>query len=78
MIKLPKEVIGLMNVFSKNKFQIFVVGGAVRDMLLDPSTSLRTSSKKVMELDWDFTTNATPEQIQKLFPHSFYNNIYFT
>ena len=78
MIKLPKEVIGLMNVFSKNKFQIFVVGGAVRDMLLDPSTSLRTSSKKVMELDWDFTTNATPEQIQKLFPDSFYNNVYGT
>lgn len=67
MIKLPKEVIDLMNVFSKNKYQIFVVGGAVRDALLN----------KVVD-NWDFTTNATPEQIQKLFPDSFYNNIYGT
>ena len=78
MIKLPKEVIELMKKFQENKFQIYVVGGAVRDLLLDPSTSLRTSSKKEMELDWDFTTNATPEGIQKLFPDSFYNNVYGT
>ncbi len=67
MTKLPKEVVDLMNVFSKNKYQIFVVGGAVRDALLN----------KVVD-NWDFTTNATPEQIQKLFPDSFYNNIYGT
>ena len=78
MIKLPQEVNGLMDAFKKNKFQIYVVGGAVRDMLLDPSTSLRTSSKKEMELDWDFTTNATPEQILKMFPDAFYNNVYGT
>lgn len=78
MIKLPDEVTRLMNKFHENKFQIYVVGGAVRDMLLDPSTSLRTSSKEVMELDWDFTTNATPEQILKMFPDAFYNNIYGT
>lgn len=71
MIKLPDEVTELMDVFKKNKFQIYVVGGAVRDMLVDPSTSLRT-------INWDFTTNATPEQIQKLFPDSFYNNSYGT
>ena len=34
MIKLPKEVIVLMNKFKENKFQIYVVGGAVRDALL--------------------------------------------
>ena len=78
MIKLPKEVVKLMKKFQENKFQIYVVGGAVRDVLLDPSTLLRTSSKKDMELDWDFTTNTTPEQIQKLFPDSFYNNVYGT
>lgn len=86
MITLPKEVTELLNKFKKNKFQIYVVGGAVRDMLLDPSTEftpseaegLRTSSKKVIELDWDFTTNATPEQILKMFPDAFYNNIYGT
>ncbi len=67
MIKLPKEVIDLMNVFNKNKFQIYVVGGAIRDLLLNKEIT-----------NWDFTTNATPEQIQKLFPDSFYNNIYGT
>ena len=67
MIKLPNEVIALMNKFQENKYQIFVVGGAVRDALLN----------KVVD-NWDFATDATPEQIQKLFPDSFYNNVYGT
>ncbi len=67
MIKLPKEVIVLMDKFKENKFQIYVVGGAVRDALLGKQVD-----------NWDFTTNTTPEQIQKLFPDAFYNNIYGT
>jgi tRNA nucleotidyltransferase/poly(A) polymerase len=67
MIELPKEVSELLNKFKKNKFKIYVVGGAVRDTLLDKQVD-----------NWDFTTNATPEQIQKLFPDAFYNNIYGT
>ena len=67
MIKLPKEVIDLMNIFSKNKYQIYVVGGAVRDALLNKPID-----------NWDFTTNATPEQILKMFPDAFYNNVYGT
>ncbi len=67
MIKLPKKVVDLMSVFSKNKYQIFVVGGAVRDMLLDKEIT-----------NWDFTTNAAPEQILKMFSDAFYNNIYGT
>lgn len=67
MIKLSNEVIKFMNKFQKNKFQIYVVGGAVRDALLDKQVN-----------NWDFTTNATPEQILKMFPDAFYNNIYGT
>lgn len=67
MINLPKEVTEIINVFKKKDFQIYVVGGAVRDALLNKSVD-----------NWDFTTNATPEQIQKLFPDSFYNNVYGT
>jgi len=67
MIKLPKEVAELIKTFKKNNFQIFVVGGAVRNALLNKPID-----------NWDFTTNATPEQIQNLFPDSFYNNIYGT
>jgi tRNA nucleotidyltransferase/poly(A) polymerase len=67
MIKLPGEVTKLMDEFKKNKYQIYVVGGAVRDAIL----------KKNVD-NWDFTTNAIPDEIRKLFPDSFYNNIYGT
>ena len=43
------------------------MGGCVR------SLALRTKPK-----DWDITTNAKPEEIQKLFPHSVYENKYGT
>ncbi len=48
-------------------FEAYMVGGCVRDLLLG-----RTPK------DWDFTTNATPEEIQNLFPESFCNNDYGT
>lgn len=48
-------------------FEAFLVGGCVRDLLLG-----RTPK------DWDFTTNALPEQIQALFSESFCNNDYGT
>lgn len=67
MITLPKEVSELLSKFKKNKFQIYVVGGAIRDALLNKQVD-----------NWDFTTNATPEQIKKLFPDAFYNNVYGT
>lgn len=67
MIKLPKAVLDFMAVFQKNKYQIFVVGGAIRDLLLGKDTD-----------NWDFTTNATPEQILKLFPDGYYNNQFGT
>lgn len=67
MIKLPQEVIKLMKKFCENNFQIYVVGGAVRDALLGKQVD-----------NWDFTTSATPKEIQKLFPDSFYNNVYGT
>jgi len=67
MIKLPKTIAEFMNIFRKNKYQIYVVGGAVRDLLLG----------KTVE-NWDFTTNATPKEILKLFPDGYYNNQFGT
>lgn len=64
---LPEPVLQFMNVFKKNGFEIYIVGGAVREMLLKRPIN-----------NWDFTTNATPDQIQKLFPNTFYNNTYGT
>lgn len=66
-LEIPKEVNTILITIKNAGFEAFVVGGCVRDMLLPRSTN-----------DWDFTTNAKPEQIQKLFPDSFYDNSFGT
>lgn len=65
--KLPDEVKDVLSKFKESKFDIYIVGGAVRDLLM---------SKIVY--DWDFTTNATPEEILKIYPDGFYDNTYGT
>ncbi|PIV09405.1 polynucleotide adenylyltransferase [Candidatus Roizmanbacteria bacterium CG02_land_8_20_14_3_00_36_15] len=67
MIKLPEAVLDFMTVFKKHKFQIYVVGGAVRDLLLNKIVT-----------NWDFATDAEPEEILKLFPDGYYNNQFGT
>ena len=67
MFPLPNEVKNIFSVFKNNGFEIYLVGGAVRDFLLGKKPE-----------NFDFTTNATPEKIQSLFPNSFYHNVYGT
>lgn len=64
---LPVEVKGILDQFSKANHEIYIVGGAVRDLLMG----------KIVR-DWDFTTNATPEEILKVIPEGFYNNKFGT
>ncbi len=64
---LPKEVINISNTLKMADFEAYLVGGCVRDLLLGRKPK-----------DWDFTTNATPEEIIKLFPKNFYENSYGT
>lgn len=64
---LPKFVRHILDKFQKSGYEIYVVGGAVRDVL---------TGKEVY--DWDFTTNATPEEILKVFPEGFYDNQFGT
>ncbi len=45
----------LSSLFNDNQFSFYLVGGAVRDFILDIDTK-----------DFDFTTNATPEESKKL------------
>jgi tRNA nucleotidyltransferase/poly(A) polymerase len=66
-LELPDFVLEILKKFQDKGFEIYIVGGAVRDLL----------SKRMVD-DWDFTTNATPEQIQKIFPDSFYDNEFGT
>ena len=64
---IPQEIQDIAKQFEQHDFQIYLVGGCVRDLLLNKSLK-----------DWDFTTNATPEQITALFPDSFYDNSFGT
>lgn len=67
MPKIPAEVEFVVQELEKQGFQAYVVGGCVRDLLLGKEPE-----------DWDVTTNAKPEEIQKVFPESFYENKFFT
>ena len=64
---LPKEIQETLNKLETAGFEAFVVGGCVRDLLLDKKPK-----------DWDITTNAKPDEIQKIFPDSFYENKFGT
>lgn len=65
--KLPKEVSEVISKLGKAGFEAYVVGGCVRDLFLRKEPD-----------DWDVATNATPEEVQKLFADSFYKNKFFT
>ena len=67
MITVPDEVLKFMHLFQKKGFSIYLVGGAVRDLILGEATN-----------NWDFATNATPDQILNIFPDGYYNNTFGT
>ena len=54
-IEVPSDILDLKDIFIKNGFKLFVVGGAVRDSLL----------KKPIK-DWDLATDATPDQVETM------------
>jgi len=66
-LTVPSEVRALCDALRKAGFESYLVGGCVRDLILEREPK-----------DWDITTNATPEQIQKLFDETFYENAYGT
>jgi len=67
-MNIPKEVKSIINKLKKGGFEAYVVGGCVRDLL----------QQNKEPNDWDITTNAKPEEIQKIFPNSFYENKFLT
>lgn len=64
---IPEEVRTVSKLLSSTKFENFLVGGCVRDLLLNRKPK-----------DWDITTVATPEEITPLFENTFYENDYGT
>lgn len=65
--KVPEEVRRVATSLREAGFDAYLVGGCVRDLVLG-----RTPK------DWDITTNARPEDIQRVFPDSFYENDFGT
>jgi poly(A) polymerase/tRNA nucleotidyltransferase (CCA-adding enzyme) len=64
---IPKEVLFVSESLRAANFESYLVGGCVRDLL-----------RGMKPRDWDITTNATPEEILKIFPHAFYENAFGT
>ena len=62
-MKIPKEIKEVYKTLVDDGHEAYLVGGCVRDLLLGR-----------VPKDWDITTNAKPEEIQKIFPDSFYEN----
>lgn len=66
-MQIDPEIKQILDKLGKNGFEAAIVGGAVRDLLA-----------KNQVTDWDLTTNATPDEILKLFKNGFYNNRFGT
>jgi poly(A) polymerase/tRNA nucleotidyltransferase (CCA-adding enzyme) len=66
-LSIPTEVIDTVKTLKNNGFEAYLIGGCVRDLLLDRKPK-----------DWDITTDATPEEIIPLFKDTFYENNYGT
>lgn len=69
MLKLPEYITSFMRVFEEKGYKIYLVGGIVRDLLINKT------------IDWnlaDFATSARPQEIVKMFPKTFYENQFGT
>ena len=66
-VKLPIFVKKILTTFEKKGYEIYIVGGVVRDLIINRPG-----------VDWDFTTNAKPEIILSLFSDAFYDNQFGT
>lgn len=65
--QIPIEVSRITDQLEESGYKAYLVGGCVRDMILGKKPK-----------DWDITTDARPEEIQKIFPDSFYENDFGT
>lgn len=70
---LPEPIVEIYKRFNKSGYDLYLIGGAVRNLLLKENMLDYTDLK-----DWDLTTNAKPEEMMKLFPNAFYNNQFGT
>ena len=65
--KIPLQVLEVLKKLQENNFEAYIVGGCVRDLLLDKNPK-----------DWDVATIAKPLEVIGIFPDSFYENDFGT
>ncbi|HEU0085677.1 MAG TPA: HD domain-containing protein [Candidatus Paceibacterota bacterium] len=64
---VPKEILQILQTLEGAGHNAYLVGGCVRDLVLGNAPK-----------DWDVTTNAVPEEIEKLFEKTVYENDFGT
>ena len=55
-VPVPRDLQEFSHIFTQNGFSVYLVGGAIRDIFL-----------KKKPTDWDVATNASPQQVSKIF-----------
>ncbi|APQ75397.1 CCA tRNA nucleotidyltransferase [Clostridium botulinum] len=63
-IEIPKGVKYIINTLQENGYEAYIVGGAVRDSLLERKVN-----------DWDITTSANPQEVVNIFENLGYKII---
>lgn len=71
--QIPNKILEITEKLQKAGFEAYLVGGCVRDLLMKA-----IYGEPVEPKDWDITTSAKPEQIQKLFSKTVYENKFGT
>lgn len=64
---IPEEIILVANKLLVSDYNVYLVGGCVRDLIMNREPK-----------DWDVATDAKPEEIQRIFPDSVYENKFGT
>ncbi len=67
LLSIPNVIFDIIEKLKKKGFETYIVGGCLRDLMLKREIN-----------DWDITTSAKPEEIQKLFKKSIYENNFGT
>jgi len=76
-LSLPAPALYILYRLKKAGYEAFLIGGSVRDVLAN-AWGYYTNPKRIDCDDFDYTTNAVPEQTMVVFPKSFYENSFGT
>jgi len=64
-IQLPEKIYRLFNLFHSHKAELFLVGGALRDLAIQQFGNSNINEINIH--DYDFATNLTPQQMKDIF-----------